>query len=89
MRGWSDRREPDDLPEVHHTLSAEWGEHLVVERGADADVGTLDRHMIEHGCIMAPRRLLGRAIRHSAVPGVYHCRRGAGANRGSLATVPW
>jgi len=44
--------EPDDRPEIHHAASAEWREHFVVERGADTDIGTLDRHMIDHGYIM-------------------------------------
>ena len=40
---------PEHFAEVHHPNAAQRREHRVVERGARADVGALDRHMIEHG----------------------------------------
>jgi len=53
----------EDVTEVHHSPPAERRQHGVVERGADVEVGALDRHMIDHFAIIAHP---GRACRCSA-----------------------
>ncbi len=44
--------EPDDLAEIHDSVRTQRGKNGVVERGARSDIGTLDRHVINHAAIM-------------------------------------
>lgn len=46
--------EADEFIVAHNALSAEGGEHGVVERGTRGDITALDREMVEHDHTIAP-----------------------------------